>query len=75
MMADAWKPPAIADRPNGYRCLAFHRGKWRDVIWVKAHGGWMTHFSSAFFLDGDRKFAPLPPLPEGHDDEFWEYKL
>lgn len=69
-----WTPPPVAERPDGFRCLAFHRGKWRDVVWVASHRGWMMHYGSEFFLDGARQFAPLPPLPEGHESEFWDWR-
>lgn len=70
-----WTLPPVADRPDGFRCFAFHRGKWRDVVWVAVHKGWMTHFGSALFRDEDRQFAPLLPLPAGQENSFWEWKL
>ena len=74
-MTDPWTPPPLPERPDHYRCLAFHRGKWRDVVWIAAHKGWMTHHGSAMFRDEDRLFAPLPPMPEGQGDRFWDWKL
>lgn len=68
-----WTLPPVADRPYGFRCLAFHRGKWHDVVWISNHRVWMTHTGSGFFRDEDRLFAPLPPLPEGCEDQFWDW--
>lgn len=56
-----WFPPAIADRPDGYECLVWHRGKWRHLRWVTEYKGWMRGYGSGY-LPGDtgRLFAPLP---------------
>lgn len=66
-----WQPPPISEREDGFRCLAFHRGAWRDVVWAKAHEAWMFGYASPMIRDAGRVFAPLPPLPENAGD-FWD---
>lgn len=68
-----WRPLPEDDRPDGYRVLAFHRGRWRDVRWGKDHGMWFYEYGGGGFRDMNRKFAPLPPLPEDAGD-FYEWK-
>lgn len=56
-----WFPPPINDRPDGYECLIWHRGRWRHVSWTIAHQGWMFGYASAHTIDGpDRLYAPIP---------------
>jgi len=68
-MTDTWKPPA--ERPDGFECLAFHRGKWRHVKWQGHLPGWSLGYGSAFIMDGDRAFAPLPENTPEHDFFAW----
>lgn len=62
--------PAHEDRPDGFRCLAFHRGKWRDVCWSVDHQRFSLGYGGAFILEGDRQFAQLPPIPA---DDAWGF--
>lgn len=66
-----WFPPAIAERPDGYECLVWHRGRWRHVKWVAQWQGWQFGYATAH-IPGDlgRLFAPLPwNTPEA---DFWQ---
>ena len=62
--------PTHEDRPDGFRCLAFHRGKWRDVCWSVDHQRFSLGYGGAFILEGDRQFAQLPPIPA---DDAWGF--
>lgn len=66
-----FEPPKPDVRPDGYRCLAFHRGRWRDVMWVEKHKSWMFGYASAMIRDSGRQFSPLPELPKDAG-EFWD---
>lgn len=55
--ADGWQPPA--DRPEGYRCLALHKGDWAFAIW-RGERWWVGGYPFSATV-----FAPLPPLPQG----------
>jgi len=65
-------PPPIAERPDGFQCLIWHRQRWRHVAWSIQQQGWMFGYASAFApgdLDAQRLFAPLP---EGAPEfDFW----
>ena len=63
-MTDKFKLPEPEDREDGLEVLAFHRGRWRHVIWKVDHG-WHLGYGGAFIRDGYREFAPLPEKPEG----------
>jgi len=50
---------------NGEEVLAFHRGKWRHVIWSQDMGKWHLGNGQPFILHtADRAYAPLPPKPK-----------
>ena len=56
-----WMPPAPAERPDGFECLIWHRGRWRHVMWIATYQGWMFGYASAHTMDApDRLYAPLP---------------
>ena len=68
-----WFPPPMADRPDGFECLVWHRGKWRHMRWASDLQGWERRCGGAY-LPGDlgRLFAPLPwntPEHEFYDGE------
>lgn len=66
-----WQPPSRSERPDGFECLIWHRGRWRHVIWNATHAGWQFDYGSAMTIDGiDRPFAPLPTNTPEHN--FWE---
>lgn len=69
-MAEAFQLPPADERPDGLEVLAFHRGKWRHVRWVKEHRSFITGYGGPFIVEGGRAFAPLPDKPEGADDFF-----
>lgn len=63
-----WMPPPIAERPNGFECLIWHRGRWRHVCWSATHQGWMFGYASPHTLDTpDRLYLPLPEGTPEHD--------
>jgi hypothetical protein len=68
-----WLPPPPEDRPDGLEVLAFHRGKWTHVKW-NARYGWSLGYGGPFIHDGDRAFAPLPPVPDVPDNGFYDWK-
>lgn len=65
-----WTVPPPNERPDGYQCLLWHRGRWRHMAWVKQHNFWMFGYGSAGILDTEtRRYAPLPDEMDG---DFWE---
>jgi hypothetical protein len=66
----AWQPPPEGERPEGYECMAFHRGKWRHVKW--SGRAWSLGYGKPNLRDGDRPFAPKPPTPDGLD-KFYDW--
>lgn len=67
-----WKPPEPDERPDGYECIIWHRGRWMHVKWVERFGGWMFGYGSGHCLDTpDRLYRPLPDDTPEHD--FWEH--
>jgi len=65
-----WFPPEGDVRPDGFECLAWHRGRWRHVKWTSTHRMWMFGYGSAGFMDLGRAFAPLPWNTP--DADFWQ---
>lgn len=67
-----WSPPPVHERPEGFECLVWHRGRWRHVRWVRNHKMWMFGYGSPG-IDNDlgRQFAPLPELNPGIYGDFW----
>lgn len=53
--SDAWQPPV--DRPNGYRCLALHKGEWAFATW-RIDRWWVGGYPFNATV-----FAELPPPP------------
>lgn len=69
-MNKPWFPPPIPERPDGFECLIWHRGRWRHVKWQTRHEGWTFGYGCAFTSDLGRVFAPLPwNTPEA---DFWQ---
>ena len=68
-----WSPPPIKDRPEGFECLVWHRGRWRHVRWVRNHNMWMFGYGSPGIANElGRQFAPLPDLNPGIYGDFWQ---
>lgn len=65
--------PDPDDRPDGMEVLAFHRGRWRHVVWSDTHKGWSLGYAAPFIIDADRAFAPLPPKPDNAPG-FYDFK-
>lgn len=67
-IATAWSPPPASERPDGFECLIWHRGRWRHVCWHVKYLGWMFGYASAFAPDSSTRFyAPLPERTPDHD--------
>lgn len=65
-----WSPPPIKERPEGFECLVWHRGRWRHVRWVRNHEMWMFGYGSPGIANElGRIFAPLPHEMDG---DFWD---
>jgi len=71
MTQPQFTPPSLQVREDGYECLTFHRGKWTHVRWT--NHGWSLGYGGPFITELDRKFAPLPPKPDGADG-FYDWK-
>jgi hypothetical protein len=57
-----YNPPCLADRPDGFETLVFHRGKWVHVKW-STHG-WSLGYGGPFLgVDENREWAPLLQKP------------
>jgi len=69
-----WRPPPPAEREDGLECLAYHRGKWRHVRWVRSQHMWILGYGGPFIRDGERSFAPLPPRKVGEKGDFYDYR-
>ena len=54
--------PDPADRPEGFECLIFFRGKWTNVRWCNAnYEGWSLGYLQGFVKDTpETLYAPLP---------------
>lgn len=61
MDEQTWSVPPVEERPDGFTCLGFIRGRWEQVRYSATYGGWQVRRGGGFFHPDH--FAPLPKTP------------